>query len=61
MIAKKVYLGLKVKFVIFAVQEKNFEIVRSRVQAIMKPVTVSIDTSSPAEENGIYIESELGI
>ncbi|MBQ9117470.1 MAG: hypothetical protein IJY04_10635 [Clostridia bacterium] len=46
---------------VLAVQEKNFEIVRSRVQAIMKPVTVSIDTSSPAEENGIYIESELGI
>lgn len=46
---------------VLAVQEKNFEIVRSRVAAIMKPVTVSIDTALPAEENARYIESELKI
>ena len=49
------------RMAVLTVQEKNFRTVRERMEAVLKPVTVCVDTVTPAEENAAFIESELGL
>jgi len=49
------------RMAVLNVQQKNFDIVRARMEAIMTPMTDSVDTANSPEDNAIYIKERIGI